>query len=132
MTTKTPGQGQAYIGVQKDKNGEWLQGSRTYSLCIPPNPPVAQFWGLTLYDVETRCFIDNSYEIAGRNFARDLVRNPDGSVDLHFGPEPPKGRESNWIPTVAGRGWFAYFCFYAPTEAYFDQRWQLPDIVPIV
>lgn len=129
MTTTTPGQGQAYIGAYKDVNGDWLQGDRSYTLRVPPNPPVAQFWGVTAYDAETRCFVDNPHEIAGRDSRDALIRNPDGSVDIHFGPQPPKGHEANWIPTVAGRGWFAYFRFYAPTEPYFDRSWQLPDIV---
>ncbi len=59
---------------------------------------------------------------------KDIIKNKDGSVDLYFGPEPPKGKEKNWIPTVPGRGWFAYFRFYAPTKAYFDRSWSLPDI----
>lgn len=130
MTTKTPGQGQAYIGAYKDANGDWLQGGRSYTLHVPPNPPVAQFWGVTAYDAETRCFIDNPHEIAGRDSRDALITNADGSVDIHFGPAAPKGREANWIPTVPGRGWFAYFRFYAPTEPYFDRNWQLPDIVP--
>lgn len=130
MTTKTPGQGQAYIGAYTDVNGDWLQGGRSYILRVPPNPPVAQFWGVTAYDAETRCFIDSPHEIAGRDSRDALLRSSDGSVDIHFGPEAPKGREANWIPTVPGRGWFAYFRFYAPTEPYFDRSWQLPDIVP--
>jgi hypothetical protein len=128
MTTKTPGLGQVYIGVQKDKDGRWLMGQNSYTLHVPPNPPVAQFWAMTLYDTETRCFIDNKYEIAGLDSRKDLVKNDDGSVDLYFGPEAPKGKEKNWIPTVPGRGWFAYFRFYAPTEAYFDRSWSLPNI----
>jgi hypothetical protein len=47
----------------------------------------------------------------------DLAKNTDGSVDLHFGTEPPEDHEKNWIPTVPGRGWFANFRFYVPTEA---------------
>jgi hypothetical protein len=35
---------------------------------------------------------------------------------------------SNWLPTLPGRGWFAYFRFYAPTEPYFDRSWSLPDV----
>jgi hypothetical protein len=132
MTTKTPGQGQIYLGVQKDKTGYWLQGGNSYTLHIPPNPPVKQFWAMTLYDTETRSFIDNTYEIAGVDSRGELVRNDDGSVDLYFGPRPPKdkAKEKNWIPTVSGRGWFAYFRLYAPTatEPYFDKTWQLPDI----
>ena len=37
---------------------------------------------------------------------RDPESNPDGSVDVYFGPHPPTGKERNWIPTVPGRGWF--------------------------
>jgi hypothetical protein len=128
MTTKTPGQGQAYLGAEKDKDGYWLQGGNTYTLRIPPNPPVKQFWAITLYDVETRCFIDTPHELAGLDSRKMLVVNADGSVDLHFGPVAPAGMESNWLPTLAGRGWFALFRFYAPTEPYFDRSWALPDI----
>jgi hypothetical protein len=49
-------------------------------------------------------------------------------VDVYFGPTPPKGSEKNWIQTVPGKGWFAYFRFYAPTETFFDKSWKLPDI----
>jgi hypothetical protein len=131
MTTKTPGKGQVYLGVQKDGNGKWLQGGNNYTLRIPPNPPVEQFWAMTLYDTETRCFSDNKHEIAGLDSRMDLVKNADGSADLYFGPKPPEGHEKNWIPTVPGRGWFAYFRLYAPTEAYFDHSWGLPDLVHV-
>jgi hypothetical protein len=60
----------------------------------------------------------------------DLVRNPDGSVDVYFGPAKPNGA-ANWIKTKPGRGWFAYFRFYAPAKAYFDKSWQLNDIEKI-
>jgi hypothetical protein len=132
MTTKTPGLGQVYIGVQKDKDGNWLMGENNYTLHIPANAPVKQFWSMTLYDTETRVFIENEYEICARDSRMDLIKNADGSVDLYFGPEAPKGKEKNWIPTVAGRGWFAYFRFYAPTEAYFDRSWRLSDIEKII
>ena len=128
MTTKTRGLGQVYIGVQKSKDGNWLMGENNYTLHIPPNAPVAQFWAMTLYDTETRCFIENKHEIAGLYSRMDLIKNDDGSVDLYFGPEAPKGKENNWIPTVAGRGWFAYLRLYDPTKAYFDRSWRLPDI----
>jgi hypothetical protein len=59
---------------------------------------------------------------------KDLVKNADGSVDLYVGAEAPQGKEKNWIPTAPGRGWFAYFRLYAPTEPYFDRSWSLPDV----
>ncbi len=129
MTSKTPGKGQAYIGVQKSRDGQWLKGEHAYTLHVPANAPVEQFWAMTLYDTQTRCFIENEYEIAGLDSRSDLIKNQDGSVDLYFGPKAPEGKEKNWIPTVPGKGWFGYFRFYAPTRAYFDRSWQLPDIV---
>ena len=129
MTTKTPGVGQAYMGIRKDKDGQWLQGGDNYTLRVPPNAPAKQFWALTLYDTETRSFIDTKHDIAGLDSRKDLVKNDDGSVDLYIGPEAPKGKEKNWIPTAPGRGWFGLFRLYAPTEAYFDRSWKLPDLV---
>lgn len=50
-------------------------------------------------------------------------------MDLYFGPEPPDDEwlHGNWTKTALGEGWFTYFRLYAPTEAYFDRSWQLPD-----
>jgi hypothetical protein len=59
-----------------------------------------------------------------------LARNPDGSVDLHFGAIAPTGRKGNWIYTAPGRGWFAMFRFHGPDTPLFEKRWQLPDIAP--
>jgi len=28
---------------------------------------------------------------------------------------------------VPGKSWFGYFRLYAPTEAYFDKSWPLPN-----
>lgn len=128
MTTRTPGLGQQYICIQRDKSGAWLQGGNNYTLRVPPNAPVKQFWAMTVYDTETRSFIETEAGIAGLDSKKDLVKNADGSVDLYFGPAAPKGKEKNWIPTAPGRGWFAYFRLYAPTEPYFDRTWSLPDI----
>lgn len=58
----------------------------------------------------------------------DLIKNVDSSVDIYFGPKAPAGKEKNWISTVPGKGWFAYFRLYAPLEPYFEQSWKLPDI----
>lgn len=131
MATKVPGAGQMYLEASKDKNGHWLDGGKNYRLRVPPDAPVKQFWSATLYDNETRCFIDNKEEIADRSSRMDLLKNADGSVDLYFGPKAPEGREKNWVPTVPGKGWFCYFRLYAPTEPFFDRSWKLPDIEPL-
>jgi hypothetical protein len=71
---------------------------------------VKEFWSLTVYDVATRCLINNKEEIADRSSRQpDLVKNADGSVDLCVGPIAPAGFEKNWIPTVPGKAWFPTF-----------------------
>jgi hypothetical protein len=128
MATKVPGVGQTYLEATKDRDGNWLDGGKTYRLRVDAHVPAKQFWSVTAYDNETRCFIDNQEEIADRSSRMDLIKNADGSTDITFGPTAPKGMERNWIPTIPGKGWFTYFRLYAPTESYFDRSWKLADI----
>lgn len=54
--------------------------------------------------------------------------NDDGSVDLFFGLEKPTDdNETNFVLTKLGEGWFAYFRFYSPMDAYFDKTWVPND-----
>jgi len=128
MLTQTPGVGQRYIAAYRDRDGAWLNGGNTYKLHIPPNPPAKQFWSVTYYDEDTRQMAATAQgrpDISSRK--PDLVRNSDGSVDVYFGPTAPAGKEANWVQTNPGKGWFSYFRFYGPTQAFFDKSWALPD-----
>jgi len=44
-------------------------------------------------------------------------KNADGSIDIYFGPKPPKGKEKFWLETIPGKGWFPVVRFYGPLEA---------------
>lgn len=128
MVSKTPGIGSAYLGAYKDKNDHWFDGSKTYRLHVPPNPPAKNFWSLTIYDTYNRVQIDSPTQVADISSRKPgLRKNDDGSVDLYVGPKPPAGWENNWIGTLPGKAWFAYFRFYGPTEGYFDRTYPLPD-----
>jgi len=127
MAPKRPGPSSAYLGAYTDKSGGWLDGGRSYRLHVPPDAPAKLFWSVTLYDVDTRSLLVNDQKIADRSSRMDLKKNADGSVEIYCGPESPAGFEANWIPTVPGRSWFAYFRFYEPTAAYFDKGWPLGD-----
>jgi hypothetical protein len=127
MAPKRPGPSSAYLGAYKDKAGTWLDGGTSYRLRVPPDPPIKLFWSVTVYDVATRALILNEQQVADRSSRMDLRENEDGSVDIYCGPQAPAGFEQNWIPTVPGKNWFAYFRLYQPTEAYFDRSWPLPD-----
>jgi hypothetical protein len=128
MTTTEVGVGSIYLGEYQSGDGEWLDGSRNYKLHVPPNPPAKNFWSVTVYHNVTRYLIQSGTEVADKSSRGDIVMNDDGSVNLYFGPEAPEGMEKNWIKTVPGEGWFAYFRLYGPLEPFFDRSWVLPDI----
>ena len=124
-----PGTAQKYAAAYKDKAADWLKGENNYRLHVPAKVPVADFWAVTIYDVETRALIETPQHLAELNpNVQKLKTNTDGSTDLFFGPQPPTGMESNWIQTTPGRAWFTYFRWYGPTVPFYDQTRKLPDI----
>ena len=131
MKTKAVGRGSQYVRSARDANGEWLDGSNLYRLNVPANAPAELFWSITLYDFETRSQVQNKNNSAALSSYDDLKYNDDGSVDLYFGPQAPEGFENNWVQTIPGRGWWVWFRFYSPAEAFFDKSWQLPDFEKI-
>jgi len=48
-------------------------------------------------------------------------------ISMLFGLIGLKGKESNWIQTVPGKGWFAMLRFYGPLEPWFDKSWRPGD-----
>jgi hypothetical protein len=122
---------QVCLGAYHDEDGHTLDGSRVYRLHVPPNPPARQFWSLAVYDAEQRCLINNGRNVADLSSRDPLHRNPDGSADLYVGPTAPRGEDSNWIQTVPGRAWFAYFRLYEPLAPFFTRQFELPDFVPL-
>ena len=124
-----PGFGQKYAAAYQDRLGNWMVGEATYRLRVPPKVPVADFWALTVYDVDTRALIEAPQRRAEINpNVNKLKMNKDGSVDLFFGPAAPRGMDSNWVQTIPGKSWFAYFRWYGPTQAFYDKSWSLPDL----
>lgn len=128
MTSRKVGVGSVYLGGYKDHDKEWLDGTKQYKLHIPKNPPAKNFWSLTVYHNVTRYLIQNKTELADKSSRGDIDINKDGSVDIYMGPTAPKGKEKNWIQTIPGQGFFAYFRFYGPLQSHFDRTWVLPDI----
>jgi hypothetical protein len=127
MQGRTLNFGQVYLETSKDHDGDWLDGEKTYHLRVPANPPVVQFWSITLYDNVTRGTVITDQGAADLSSREDLFANGDGSVDVYFGPVKP-AQGQNWIKTNPGKGWFPYFRLYGPKEGYFDKSWQLNDI----
>jgi hypothetical protein len=127
------GPGGNYVQAFKDKNGSRFDGGNKYRLRVPANAPAEQFWSLTLYSTTTRTMIQNPGNDAARSGLDKLNTNPDGSVDLYFGPagSAPAGLEANWIETLHGKGFYPMFRIYYPKAGLFDGTWKLPDVEPL-
>jgi hypothetical protein len=125
---KRLGAGQFYVINIKDKDGKSYDGGKAYHLTVPPNAPVAQYWSITAYDRETHALIKNVNRASRASNNAEVKKNTDGSVDIYFGPEPPAGKESNWIPTDPVREFELMFRAYGPKKEFFEKAWKLPDI----
>lgn len=129
MALKLIDKGSQYALADTSKDGEFLDGSKTYKLNIPANVPAKNFWSVVAYDPQTRSELQTSQPFPSKNNKRDdFIENADGSVTLYFGPTSPKGKESNWIQTVPGKGWFSILRLYGPQEAWYDESWKPGDI----
>ncbi|MCV7362665.1 DUF1214 domain-containing protein [Mycolicibacterium neworleansense] len=131
FSAKHLGQGQFYVMTIADQQGEPFDGAATYRLRVPADPPVSLYWSATVYDRATHALIRDLPWGSRSSHRPDLVTNPDGSVDVYFGPSAPEGKESNWIPTKSGGRFEVLFRFYGPKPALFDKTWALPDIEKI-
>ena len=131
MVLKMVGKGSQYAMNSTDSKGEYLDGSKNYTLNIPANVPAKDFWSVVVYDPQTRSELQTGQTFPSRNNKRDeLIENADGSVTLYFGPEAPEGKESNWIQTVPGKGWFVLLRLYGPLEPWFDKTWRPGEFEP--
>ncbi len=125
------GSGTAAVFAVRDGKGRLLDGSRRYALTLPPEVPVDDFWSLTVYDNETRSMLETARRVPSLSSARGAVQpNPDGSITIHFGPNPPRSRRerSNWIQTAPGKAWHAMLRLRKPQKSWFDGSWRPSDI----
>lgn len=128
LLSTTPGVGTSYLTSFRDKKGNYLLGGKNYILKVPANPPVKRFWAVTAYDPLSRSLLDSNGPITVSS-TREHKENKDGTVDVYFGPEPPKDKKlrNNWVKTDPSKGFFVVFRFYGPTEGYIDKTWVLND-----
>ena len=132
MAWEIPGAGSSYGGLNQDKNGDIIQGERRYRLHLPPKVPAKDFWSVVVYDPQTRSQLQTGQPFPSKNSKKSkLDYNADGSIDLYFGPEPPEGKENNWIQTVPGKAWFLVLRLYGPLEPWFDTSWRPGDLEPL-
>jgi len=125
---KRPAAGSYYLMTTRDKEGLPFDGASNYRLNVPAGVPVRQYWSATAYDRATHGLIRDVNRASRSSQIPELQKNADGSVDVFFGPSAPAGKESNWVPTKADRGFEVLFRFYGPEKSLFEKKWKLPDV----
>lgn len=126
MAKPQPGVGSDYRVAFLDAADEPFDGSRTYKVTMPPNPPVEDFWAFTLYDAQTRSMLQTDQPLPSiDSIQNDPKLNEDGSIDIYFAPEAPEGWEENWVQTIPGKSWFTILRMYGPKE-----EWLSGNYVP--
>jgi hypothetical protein len=124
------GKGSFYLVSMRDQSGKLLDGDSTYRLRMPAKVPVSQFWSVIAYSQASKSFIAGAPRVGLSSYDREGLKfNPDGSVDLYFGPNAaaaPEGMASNWLST--GEDFFLMARFYGPQPELFQKTWSMPDL----
>ncbi|GIG02134.1 DUF1254 domain-containing protein [Catellatospora citrea] len=129
MAASPVGTGSAYAYTAEDADARWLDGGRSYRLHLPRHIPAKTFWSVSVYDCQTRSLLvtDTPYPSV-TSLSGTVEANADGTTDVHFGPTPPPGRESNWIQTVPGKHWFTMLRLHGPLQPWYDQTWRPSEV----
>jgi hypothetical protein len=129
MATPREGQGSDYAIAYLDSEKQPFDGSKTYKLHIPADPPVKSFWAVTIYDPQTRSMLQTSqaFPTVGSQ-TKGIKMNEDGSTDIYLSPKAPRGYEDNWLETVPGKSWFVILRMYGPLKPWIDKTWRPSEI----
>ena len=128
MVSMTAGKGAFYMIAFEDADGQPLDGDLSYTVNLPANIPAKLFWSVTLYEAENASGLANGRPFPSLGKLDKPQENADGSTDLCIAPKPPNGKESNWLATVPGGGFFAILRLYLPEQPAIDFSWKPGDI----
>ena len=115
-----------YLMTARDRDGKVLEGSKTYKVHVPANPPMKDFWSLIAYGLKSRTFI-NSPKSTVTSADEGVVMNDDGSIDLYLSPKSVKGYEANTLITSPEEPAFLMFRFYGAKPVLWEKKWKLGD-----
>jgi hypothetical protein len=121
----------AYFVTENDADGRRLTGTCRYRLHFAPGrlPQADGYWAVSVFGSDW-FFVPNPLRRYALGAHDELVRNPDGSVDLLLQTEPPDAdRLANWLP-VPGDEFELMIRIYGPTQqpTVFADGWFPPYV----
>ena len=122
-----------YLTARADKDGAGFDGSKAYTVTLPPRMPIGAFWSLTMYQQEADgrlFFVPNALDRhAVGDRSPQLRSNRDGSYEIFVQAEKPTGeRAVNWLPAPKGK-FVLVFRGYLPRASFLDGSFRLPPVV---
>jgi hypothetical protein len=132
MSSRADAAGMESALLFRDAKGEGFDGARNYRLRLPAKIPGRRGWSVVPYDNQSRAMLQTEQRFPGVDDRRPgLQTNPDGSIDLWFGPQPPAGKSANWIQTLPDKGWSLVLRLYGPTETWYTRAWRPGEVEPM-
>lgn len=118
--------------ISYDSTGKRLEGGKSYKMLLSSPLPICNFWSIIAYDCETKLIIrtDQPWPSVHSNI-KNLVTNPDGSVTAWFGPEPPSGKEHNWIKTIPCKNWYLILRLYDTDATTHENLWAPGEVTEL-
>jgi len=99
-----------YTGIFNTCKGERLNGSNSYTVTMPYENQLSEFWSITRYSALTRNTLPNAQDVYN---AYNTKPNKDGNIQVTFSIEDPKNG-TYWMPVNAGEPYYYVERFYGP------------------
>jgi hypothetical protein len=121
-----------YLPAFYDRKAQRLNSEKTYRLTFPPGtePPVDQFWSLTLYNSDYLLPANLREPIHSVVSVKStFVRQSDGTVVIQMSRERPKDATVNWLPTpLSTDPFYVMLRCYNPRRPILLRNWTCPGI----
>lgn len=116
-----------FVSLDADRNR--LSGGSTYKINLPASGSAANFWIISIYNNEKNSsHYQKGHPLSSIGSLNKLNYNEDGSVNIYFGPELPKGvLKSNYLKTVSNKAWFFLLRHYSTAPTLDNQAWRAGD-----
>jgi hypothetical protein len=95
MVVKIVGVGSQYAIAALDANGNYLDGSKNYSLTLPPGIPAKDFWSFVNYDPQTRSLLQTPRRSSRASAARAVTSWPTPMAARRSGSGPSRRQGRN-------------------------------------